>query len=245
MMIFLTKFCIRSWTTRYPRFCSTMPCCFFQVYTWKSQTYPLDASAQTHTLIPRFTGFTGKYCFMPRCPLNLTMASSTDKFLPGHSVSTIFNNMIQNGANFVRTKFCIRSWTTRYPRFCSTMPCCFFQVYTWKSQTYPLDASAQTHTLIPRFTGFTGKYCFMPRCPLNLTMASSTDKFLPGHSVSTIFNNMIQNGANFEQLVMSWIFLHNLSCVGIQMKVLRQFVKMIFWHAFSTDRTPMSGSLLQ
>ena len=196
------------------------------------------------TLIPRFTGFTGKYCFMPRCPLNLTMASSTDKFLPGHSVSTIFNNMIQNGANFVRTKFCIRSWT-RYPRFCSTMPCCFFQAYTWKSQTYPLDASAQTHTLIPRFTGFTGKYCFMPRCPLNLTMASSTDKFLPGHSVSTIFNNMIQNGANFEQLVMSWIFLHNLSCVGIQMKVLRQFVKMIFWHAFSTDRTPMSGSLLQ
>ena len=146
---------------------------------------------------------------------------------------------------FFLTKFCIGSWTTRYPRFCSVIPCCFFQVYTWKSQTYPLDASAQTHTLIPRFTGFTGKYYFMPRCPLNLTMASSRDKFLPGHSVSTIFNNMIQNGANFEQLVMSWIFLHNLSCVGIQMKVLRQFVKMIFWHAFSTDRTPMSGSLLQ
>ena len=117
---------------------------------------------------------------------------------------------------------------------------------------YTLGNHKHTHltllhkpTLIPRFTGFTGKYCFMPRCPLNLTMASSTDKFLPGYSVSTIFNNMIQNEANFEQLVMSWIFLRNLSCVGIQMKVLRQFVKMIFWHAFSTDGTPMSGSLLQ
>ena len=48
------------------------------MYTLSSHMIPFLASARTHALIPRFTGFSGTYCLSEERPLNLIVASSME-----------------------------------------------------------------------------------------------------------------------------------------------------------------------